>query len=137
MKELSNYKEKGSFTFKKGNDLKDQSNKVANKAGVYCIYSVKGDIEKLVYIGKSGTINQDGSFKDQLLNKRINNKQDGIPRKDFFSQKLEKENIEMLKIYWYVTFNNEFKDLPAFVEAMLIQSYYTENRCLPAWNKTF
>ena len=110
---------------------------MANKAGVYCIYSVKGDIEKLVYIGKSGTINQDGSFKDQLLNKRINNKQDGIPRKYFFSQKLEKENIEMLKIYWYVTFNNEFKDLPAFVEAMLIQSYYTENRCLPAWNKTF
>jgi hypothetical protein len=71
----------------------------------------------LVYIGKSGTINQNGSCKDRLLNGRINNKTDGIKRQDFFEQKIAEENIDGLDIYWFVTMDEANNDLPAMWRA--------------------
>jgi hypothetical protein len=84
--ETTKYKEQGHFFFESGDNLNTVSNKVPNKPGVYYILRLgKGKID-LVYIGKSGTIQQNGTFKDQLLNGRLNNKQEGIKRQVFFSE---------------------------------------------------
>jgi hypothetical protein len=129
MKQLSNYKEKGSFTFKKGNDLKVQSNKVPEKKGIFCIYTIKNLIEELVYIGYSGT-----PGKKQRLKGRINNKQEKIKREKYFNNELEDGKIDEIKVCWYVTPEN---DSPRTIKTNLLKRYYTEKKCLPAWNKTF
>ena len=71
----------------------------------------KGRID-LVHIVKSGTIQQKGLFNDQGLNSLLNNKQDGFNRQDFFESQILKENIDALDIYWFVTFDTKYKDLP-------------------------
>lgn len=61
---------------------------VPNSPGVYLIY-VNNEKEKhLVYAGMSGSLENDGKFKSQLLNGRLNNKQKGVKRQVFFSDKL-------------------------------------------------
>jgi len=79
----------------------------------------KGKIQ-LVYIGASGTMDQEGEFSKQLLKGRINNKQNGIKRQHFFEGIMEQNNIDALDIYWFVTFGEKHKHLPSYVE----QFYY-------------
>jgi len=136
-KELNKYKKQGHFFFQKGDVLRQKSKDVPNLPGVYYIIRLtKGKID-LVYIGKSGTLQQNGIFKDQLLHKRLNNKQDGLPREQFFNQKLEEEQIDALDIYWFVTFDEKQNDLPALIEATIMQRYFDLHGCLPQWNKEF
>jgi hypothetical protein len=135
--ELNKYKINGHFFFKKGDILSAVSKDVPDKPGVYYILRLaKGKVE-LVYIGKSGTIMQDGRFKDQLLRGRINNKQNGMKRQEYFTLKIEQENIDVLDIYWFVTMDDTYKDLPGYVEGLLMQRFYELNGMLPEWNKDF
>ncbi len=68
-------------------------------AGVYYILMLrKGKIE-LVYIGASGTINQKGEFKTQLLRGRLNNKQNGTKRQQFFEEIMLQNDLDALDIY--------------------------------------
>ena len=135
--ETEDYAQHGHFFFQKGNSLKEQSKDVPNLPGVYYIMRLaKGKID-LVYIGKSGTINQDGTFKDQLLNSRINLKQDGLNQQAYFEQKMNKENIDGLDIYWFVTMDKHHHDLPGFVEGELMQQYFDVHGKLPPWNTCF
>ena len=39
----------------------------------------------VIYIGKSGSIRQDGEFLKQSLAKRLSNKQDNKPREQYFA----------------------------------------------------
>ena len=134
---LEEYKNNGHFFFEKGMKLSEVSKDVQEAPGVYVIHKLaKGKI-KLVYIGKSGTIGQNGKFKAQLLRKRLNNKQDGVARQKYFEEKIEKEDIDALDIYWYVTFDENNQDIPAFVEAQLLQLHYDMYGELPIWNKGF
>ena len=96
----------------------------------------KGKIE-LVYIGASGTINQKGEFKTQLLRGRLNNKQNGTKRQMFFEEIMLHKEIEALDIYWFVTFDKDNQHLPSYVEAVLLQKHFDIYGCLPAWNKCF
>jgi hypothetical protein len=96
----------------------------------------RGKID-IVYIGKSGTLQQNGKFKEQMLRARLNNKQEGIKREEFFNEKLAKEKIDGLDIYWFVTFDNNSQDLPGYVEGLLLQRYYSVYGRLPAWNKEY
>ena len=81
--ELKKYKESGHFFFKKEDHLKTVSQNVPDKPGVYYFLRLrKGKID-LVYIGKSGTMMQNGQFRDQLLKNRLNNKQSGMKRQHF------------------------------------------------------
>jgi len=113
------------------------SSEVPDQPGVYYIMRLaKGKID-LVYIGKSGTINQSGTFKDQLLRGRINNKHDGVKRQVFFDQKMTEENIDALDIYWFVTMDDSYSDLPGYVEGLLMQRYFDIYGNLPLWNKCF
>jgi hypothetical protein len=133
--ELNKYKNKGHFFFQRDSNLKDVSKDVPNLPGVYCIYRLHNGKIDLVYIGKSGTICSNGTFKDQLLKKRLNNKQEGIPRQKFFEQKLTEEGSDTLNIYWYVTFDEENRDLPSYVEGILLQRYFEIYGRIPEWNR--
>lgn len=134
---LNKYTNNGHFFFQKGDVLKVQSQEVPELPGVYYILRLAHGKVELVYIGKSGTMLQNGQFKNQLLKKRINNKQEGIKRQQYFEQKIEQENIDALDIYWFVTFGRQFQDLPGFVEGQLLQEYFKLHGCLPPWNKEF
>ena len=135
--ETNKYKSNGHFFFKKGDDLFASSKDVPELPGVYYIVKLaRGKID-LVYIGKSGTINQCGDFKDQLLKGRINNKQDGMKCQIYFEQKIAAENIDALDIYWFVTMGNKHNDLPGYVEGLLMQRYFEVHGTLPPWNKGF
>lgn len=107
------------------------------QAGVYYILMLrKGKIE-LVYIGASGTINQKGAFKTQLLGGRLNNKQNGTKRQQYFEEIMLEKEIDALDIYWFVTFDNDSQHLPSYVAALLLQKHFDIYGCLPAWNKEF
>jgi len=135
--ELNKYKNNGHFFFEKGRNLKDLSKEVPDLSGVYYILRLSRGKIDLVYVGKSGTIRQNGKFKEQGLNGRLNNKQEGIKREDFFNNKCEKENIKALDIYWFVTFDNKNHDLPGFVEGTILQRYFEVHGKLPLWNKEY
>ncbi|HXP49935.1 MAG TPA: helix-turn-helix transcriptional regulator [Bacteroidia bacterium] len=132
--ELNKYKN-GRFFFKKGNKLSDVSGFVLNKSGgVYLIYKDRID---LIYIGYSGTISQKGVMSKQSLKGRINNKQGGVLRQKFFEKKMMDDKIEELEIVWYETFDQVHKDLPKYIEGVLINKFYQLKGCLPIWNKAF
>ena len=129
--------QQGHFFFEKGQSLKQQSKEVPSLSGVYYFLRLsKGKVD-IVYIGKSGTIQIDGSFKKQTLKERINNKQENIKRQHFLEQKIEDETIDALEIYWFVTFDDNHQDLPAFIEGLLMQQYFDIYGTLPPWNKDF
>ncbi|MCB0537245.1 MAG: hypothetical protein KDE33_06915 [Bacteroidetes bacterium] len=136
--EINKYKNSGHFFFKKGDKLSVVSKDVPNLPGIYYILKLaKGKIE-LVYIGKSGTMHKDGNFGDQMLKKRINNKQEKqIKRQDYFDRKMQEEKIDALDIYWFVTFDDKYQDLPGYVEGLLLQRYFEVHGTLPPWNKEF
>ncbi|WP_316793732.1 hypothetical protein [Pedobacter frigoris] len=135
--ELEKYQENGHFFFEKGDNLRLVSKDVPDKPGVYYILRLqKGKIE-IVYIGKSGTMLPNGQFKNQLLKNRVNNKQGGLKRQIFLDLKLEDETIDALDIYWFVTFDENHKDLPGFVEGVLLQRFYEIYGKLPDWNEGF
>lgn len=134
--ELTKYKNNGHFFFEKGQTLSKVCN-APEQAGIYYILMLrKGKIE-LVYIGASGTINQKGEFKTQLLRGRLNNKQNGTKRQMFFEEIMLQKEIEALDIYWFVTFDKDNQHLPSYVEAVLLQKHFDIYGCLPAWNKCF
>ncbi len=135
--ELRKYRQNGHFFFTKSVSLLEASKEVPELPGVYYILRLARGRIDLVYIGKSGTLMQNGKFKTQLLRSRLNNKQDGMKREDFFLQKMQYEHIDGLDIYWFVTFDNTNRDLPAYVEGMLMQRYFEIHGKLPPWNREF
>ena len=76
----------GKFEFVHGASLKAESRTVCEGYGIYLIYGHYNEHEQLLYIGKSGTVNQDGTMGDQGLRGRLNNKQEKMPRKQFFER---------------------------------------------------
>ncbi|OFX18468.1 MAG: hypothetical protein A2041_13465 [Bacteroidetes bacterium GWA2_31_9b] len=135
--ELEKYKNKGHFFFEKGDNLKEASKNVPNLPGVYYILKLAQGKVEIVYIGKSGTILQNGSFKEQGLQSRLNNKQDGMKRQLFFEGKFNEEKIDALDLYWFVTFDKSERDLPSYVESIIMQRYFEVHGRLPEWNKEF
>lgn len=135
--ELNKYENNGHFFFKKGDSLSTVSKDVPEKPGVYYILRLASGRIDLVYIGKSGTIMQNGRFKDQLLKGRINNKQDRMKRQEYFTLKIEQEKIDALDIYWFITMDGNNKDLPGYVEGLLMQRFYELKGTLPEWNRDF
>ncbi|WP_297032741.1 hypothetical protein [Prevotella sp.] len=129
------YKAKGYCSFRLGDFLNRQTENIPAGYGVY-LFRKNTEDGDILYIGKSGTMLQNGSYKAQYLRKRLNNKQDGIKREDFLSEKI-KENTEIWQIIieWYII--DERKHLPGLIEAILLQGYYTQHSCLPIWNNEF
>ncbi|RHR62679.1 hypothetical protein [Parabacteroides sp. AF17-28] len=126
----------GEFDYNKGDKLNEKSNKVPNEHGVYIIFKNKTTFENILYIGASGKIKQNGSFPKQALRERINNKQNGKKRQQYFEESIVGD-IHKLVIQWFQTKDTQFIDLPLYVEACLIQEYYLKKGKLPLWNREF
>lgn len=133
---LRKYKQ-GHFFFEKGQNLKLQSKDVPALPGVYYFLRLRQGKVEIVYIGKSGTVLNDGSFRKQSLQGRLNRKQGNMYRQQYLTQKIEEENIDALDIYWFVTYDKNHRDLPAFVEGQIMQQYFDLFGTLPPWNKDF
>jgi hypothetical protein len=133
---LKKYKTKGSFEFQIGDKLVELCKNVPNEPGIYLIYIVKNSIRELVYIGASGKMNQDGTFKTQKLKKRLQNMQSAkLRREKYFAEQISTLKLDFIIVEWYVTFNKKTKDLPLNVEGTLLQLFMDKNMVLPIWNK--
>jgi len=134
------FSENDSFVLHKGEKLSERIKeaKVPNKPGVYIIYRKKGTFREVLCIGKGGTLRKDGTFSDQkLLGRLEKGKQNRIPRRRFFQEKMETLGLDELEFRWFVTFSENTKIIPAKAEADLIQAYYTQHKKLPDWNEEF
>ena len=85
--ETRKYKQKGHFFFKNDQSLQTVSREMPELPGVYYIVRLAQGRVDLVYIGKSGTMEQNGKLKDQLFRSRLNSKQGGMKREYFFLKK--------------------------------------------------
>ena len=121
---LDKYNSKGHFFFALEDDLKTQCNAPKDGVGVYLIYQLKADKIKLVYVGSSGKIYQNGDLKIRqggIYDRLVNGKQFGERRKISWKKKIENDNIEALDIYWYETFGEINSDIPSAVEGRILQ----------------
>jgi len=145
MNEFNNYAERGSFEYTGGdNNWNRLVNSVVTKKqkGVYCMKV--GD--EIVYIGKGGSVYQDGSWGGQGLQRRLINRRgkdaDGnsMSTKVWINNWLSDMGKTELTVCWAVTFEddpNGIKDIPAYVEAKLLQKFFDVNNKLPRWNIEF
>lgn len=133
------FKNHDSFILLPGESINDIVNRfnIPSQPGVYVIYGCTSEKEEIIYIGMSGSMNQDGSFGNQLLKKRLTMKQDGEYRKEFFQKIITKEKYSKLLFKWFITFDSHNKLLPAKVEGDLMQAYYDDFKCLPRYNKSY
>jgi hypothetical protein len=145
--ELIKYKNRDSFEFSLNDRLSNVCNAPKTHGGIYLLYDITSS-ENLIYIGSSGWVNQDGTFglrKEGMYDRLVNGKQSFIinkievndKRKNVWPLKMREDKIESLRIEWYVTFEDKIRDIPAFVEATLIQRYFEKHNKLPRWNKDF
>lgn len=139
--ELEIYKNNDHFFFTAKADLEKVCNAPKKSSGVYIIYELKNGRVELVYIGSSGTIQNDGTVKHRdggLFDRIVNGHQFGtISRSKSWKKKLADEKIEALDIYWYDTINSEEIGVPSFVEATIMMRFLEVHGRLPRWNKEF
>jgi hypothetical protein len=128
---------KGEFIFRRGDKLSVYCKSVPHAAGVYLLSTIKEEKEKLVYIGASGSMRQDGTFVKQLMKKRLQNMQGKIRRQSHFETEITKHSLDGVRVNWYVTFENQIQDLPMAVEGALLQQYFDNHKKLPEWNKKY
>jgi len=139
--ELDKYTQKNHFFFRSTDILKEVCNAPLDKDGVYLIYELKNGKIDLVYIGSSGKKLSDASIKTRIGGIRdriINGHQFGkTPRKRSWPIKMLAENIEALDIYWWITYDDNFRDCPMQVEDTLLSNHLNIYGKLPRWNKKY
>ena len=126
----------GRFTLHPDESINDVVKREGVPTGkrIYVIFG--GDnAERPLYIGKSGTVNQDGSWKGQTLRKRMTMKQGGISRRHFFGSLMSEEFNAGLTFQWFVTHNETVKTIPALAELELLQAHFEQFDCLPKLNR--
>jgi hypothetical protein len=96
--------------------------------GVY-VFRQKSTAE-VIYIGKSGTMQQDGTLKPQDFEKRLVNNEDGKPRNSRMGARVSQYGDLLIE---YVILNPQ-KLAPGYVEARLLQAFFDEHRHLPPDN---
>lgn len=91
------------------------------------------------YIGKSGTINSDGTWKKQTIRKRLMMKQDGMKRRKIIPELMKQRNLDKIYIKCFVTYDKEMslEDLPGYVEGLLLNEILKELTVLPVWNRAY
>ncbi len=135
---LNKYEIADHFFFKTTDNLAQVCNAPTDKVGVYLVYSLrKGKIE-LVYIGRSGQINSDGSLfirKGGIKDRLVNGKRDGLLRRTFWVSEMINTNIDALDIYWYVTCDQTNNDCPKEIEEALLDTFIDIYGTRPKWNR--
>lgn len=140
--ELNKYKQTDHFFLNPEDSLRQVCNAPTDKSGIYIVYALKNGKIELIYIGCSGKIDKSGSIfirkaglggiKDRLVNGHQFGK---TPRRISWPNRMKKENIATLDIYWYATHNEKFIDCPRILENTLLKKHLEIFGCLPKWNK--
>jgi hypothetical protein len=103
----------------------------------YGIYVVCNQINnKILYIGKGGTLKNDGTFKNQNLNGRLLASRGAqySTSYEYFKHKMNQNNLQSLR--FYVIYTN-VANPPAYIEAISLNQYFNENNSLPILNDEF
>lgn len=135
LKMLSKYHLKGSFETKGKTKLSDifSPNPIPKDLDNYGVYLIVDKNDEIVYIGKSGTIKQNGEFGNHTLSRRIMQGKPWLKGKNY-------------TVYWFVTIKNKkgklkshisTYNLPSVVECELLRKFYKLERCLPEHNSAF
>jgi hypothetical protein len=129
------YPDNGRFSLLLDESINDvvKRERVPAARGIYIIYSCD-DAARPLYIGRAGTVNQDGKWKKQGLAKRLTMKQQGKYRRDYFQDQMSKQSIAALTFHWFVTHDQTNKVIPALAEMELLQAHFDEYDCLPTLN---
>ena len=124
----------GQFRLSRNDSIakKVRSAKVPDAPGVHIIFGGR----RPLYIGKAGTIQQDGKPKKQGLRKRLRMKQGGMSRAKFFHDVMADRRFARLRFLWFVTQDQNNNVIPAFAEMKLLQAYYEQHRRLPDLNRS-
>ena len=138
--QLENYPSKGHFFFRASDELGAVCNAPKNGFGVYIVFALKHGKIELIYIGSSGKMRQNGRIqirKGGMYDTIVNGKQFDKPRTISWKEELIRDNIEALDIYWYETVEENYIDIPASIEGLVMQIHYSIHGRLPKWNKAF
>lgn len=140
-KELEKFKSSNSFTFTVNDSLEEVCNAPEGSAGIFVVYEIDGDSKELIMVGSTGTVQNDGTLKSKnggLYDKIVNGHQFAkTGRKYSWPAQMKLENISVLEVVWYETFNADVKAIPTAVEGLVLQNFLDENAKLPRWNVAF
>lgn len=123
----------GKINFKKTDSLKQVLKNMPNGYGVYIIYNPDNEI---IYIGKAGTIKNDGSITKQDIKRRLQSPRGKYSKgEQYFKNILEIYNYEFI-IFEYKIY--EYPDtIPTEKESELLRQYLNKHHKLPLLNKNF
>ena len=140
-KEVSKFKNSGSFQFSTNDDLEVVCNAPNEASGVFLVYAIQEENRELIMVASTGTVQNDGTLKAKnggLYDKIVNGHQFAkTARKYSWKTQLKLEKIEAIEVFWYETYNDKTKVIPTFVEGQILQLFLKENGKLPKWNVAF
>ncbi len=141
--ELEKYKIKGNFFFQSTDSLEEVCTAPVEQYGVFLVYALqKGKVE-LVYIGKTGLSLTKKSQKEEQESKVSDGLKDNLVEGLHFDETKRKhcwpvqmliEDIEVLHIHWYVTWETKHKDRPKAIKVKLLKLYKNIFGVFPRWN---
>ncbi|OCB78737.1 hypothetical protein [Flavobacterium crassostreae] len=138
-KELEKFKNNDQFSFTPEDSLEEKCN-ATDASGVFLVYAVDQEKE-LIMVGSTGTVQNNGSLKIKnggLYEKIVNGHQFAkTGRKYSWPAQMKLENISVLEVVWYQTFDETTKGIPTAVEGQILQNFLDANGRLPRWNVAF
>ena len=131
--ELEKYKDNGHFFYESGTDILKITQNLPNIPGLFYILRLAYGKIDLVYVGNSDSTKINNKPQQQSLRTILSKRKKGMRFQDFLDRVIEKENIDALDIYWFVTDDDD----PSDVANEILQNYYDFQGTLPMWNKSF
>ncbi|WP_432712594.1 hypothetical protein [Pedobacter sp.] len=138
--ELEKYDNNGNFFFQATDSLEKVCTAPTNKYGVFLVYALqKGKVE-LIYIGKTGLDVGKRKAAEPIIKDGLKeNLVDGLhfdetKRKYCWPVQMLIEDIEVLHIHWYVTWDGQCKDRPRTMKMKLLKIYKNIFGVFPRWN---
>jgi len=130
------FRPNGEFVLGHGDRFRDvmRARGVPNEPGVCIVSGQREHATEVLYVGKAGTISQEGTPKPQGLSGRLANLQGRQRRQVVFQRWLQDGPWDTLRFEWIVTWSAEGRLLPAKAEADLLQAYLSDHGCLPKEN---
>ncbi|MBN3761161.1 hypothetical protein [Burkholderia sp. Ac-20365] len=127
----------GEFELRAAESINDvvRLERVSDGFGVYVIYGQCEGEREVLYIGKAGTICQDGTVKMQGIRSRLTMKQDGVYRREYFQSVIRDRGLDALLFEWFETYAGGKGHTPFLSEAILLDSFLQSTGSLPVLNK--
>ena len=138
--ELKKYSNNGNFFFQATDSLEEVCTAPEDQYGVFLVYALQKGRVELIYIGKTGLdltkIKQNEvKIYDGLRENLIDGLHfDETKRKNCWPVQMLIEDIEVLHVHWYVTWNGKNKDRPRAIKMKLLKIYKNIFGVFPRWN---